>query len=144
MNFEVLDTTLIVLDPYDGLKEMTVRDFVREFYPDETTTPNGVAPRLHTRERVYDTGESAWEIWEWGPGQSEYILRMDAFSTQEQAEETITMIMYERYCRRFSTNVLTFSDWEEAAKYYYDQYVEVCNGNVLFYTHTTKDGDNHD
>lgn len=44
-----------------GIEKMKYSEYLLEYGADETTTPKGVAPRLHIR------GESKhWEIWTWG------------------------------------------------------------------------------
>lgn len=92
------------------IEETTYGDMVREF-ADETTTPNGVAPRMHVRE---NEEEGTYELWSWGvQGNNPSFVR--SFDTEEEANyalyETFEADMNEQ-----DQYVVFYNDDKEALK----------------------------
>jgi hypothetical protein len=51
MTTETLNQTGFIFVSYsNSIEELTYRDYLRQYGADETTSPNGVAPRIHVRE----------------------------------------------------------------------------------------------
>lgn len=69
------------------IESLTYADYLSQFCSDETTTPKGVAPRLHIRE----TDEN-FELWTWGIGGNN-PHRLETFTTEEEA----TKVIYESW-----------------------------------------------
>lgn len=80
---ELLDRSgYIVIDR--NLESITYKDYLREYGADETTTPNGVAPRYFVQENEFD-GEIRWEIRYWGPGGNRSNYSGTFFDNEEDA-----------------------------------------------------------
>jgi len=80
------------------IESMTMAEFLREYYADETTSPAGVMPKLHVCESIdYDLDDDLeedlsmpspiWCVWEWLPNGTK--REIDAFETEDQADEFI-------------------------------------------------------
>ena len=100
--------TIYVLTAKDKLEEYTLAAFLREFCSDETTSPRGVEPRLHIRER-----DGKFDVWTWGPA-GNFPRKLDTFDTEEEAERDIMHAWYTAWCNgNAGCNVATFDSVEE-------------------------------
>ena len=83
---------------FDGkIEEITYKELLRD-HADETTTPNGVAPRFHIRlndeaaQAEHDNGNRSAEIaggyqlWSWGTGGNNPFFTGKDFDTEAEAE----------------------------------------------------------
>lgn len=71
---------------YKGeVEEMTYADYLNEFWSDETTSPNGIANRIHIRE---NEEEGTFETWTWGVN-GNHPRFLESFETEEEAEVSI-------------------------------------------------------
>ena len=105
MNYQ--ETFIYVLDG-EKIQRTNLADFLREHCSDQTTTPRGVAQRLHIREN-----EGKYEVWTWGVnGNNERYL--DTFDTKEEAEQDIMKDWYRRYCEGDNAGFSIFDSQEEA------------------------------
>lgn len=80
---------------------MTYGEYVREFGGDETTSPRGVEPRIHIREKDYsgyvenEAGEEVfqedikYQVWSWGTGGNHPSFTGAEFDTKEEAENDV-------------------------------------------------------
>jgi hypothetical protein len=59
---------------------------------DETTTPRGVAPRLHSR---YNEETNQWELWSWGISGNNPVNYNVSFDTEEEIENELFRLVYE-------------------------------------------------
>lgn len=82
MTQETLNKTYYILEN-DVITPIVYSEYLREYGADETTTPKGVAPRLHVRENETVDGMQ-FEVWTWGVGGNN-PRREDAFGTEEEA-----------------------------------------------------------
>jgi hypothetical protein len=96
-----LDETVFVIEN-DEIVECKISDL--DGYIDITTTPRGVAPRLHLRDN---------ELWSWGvQGNSPYKIR--EFETEEQAQEALEDRFADDFWECYS--ITAFSTREAAEK----------------------------
>lgn len=63
------------------INSTTYRDYLSDYGSDETTSPRGVAPRLHIREV-----EEEYQIWSWGVGGNHPRYDGQTFDSKEEAE----------------------------------------------------------
>lgn len=80
---------------------------------DETTTPNGVAPRIHLRHDPYDPNTS-YEVWTWGTG-GNHPRFLERWNTPEEARESMfqmLLIDFEKDDQRSTVYFYTAEDAE--------------------------------
>jgi hypothetical protein len=79
---EELNQTIYIVDERTGEVEEDVFKTIIEYFKDKTTTPKGVAPRLHIRENVDD---ETYDLWTWGVrGNNPKFI--ESYDTEEEAE----------------------------------------------------------
>ena len=107
------------------VEQMSWGEFVREHGADETTSPRGVAPRIHIRHNeeieyvVNDkgeevlTGEIKYEIWSWGISGNHPSFTGTSFDTEEEAEEEV-LKHFEYNCEKSDQTPMYYSTEQEA------------------------------
>lgn len=132
-----LDQVVFIVEN-DQIIESRIREL--SGYIEETTTPRGVGPAYHIRERVkfiidgeeFDSREEAeefaadnemseeivesasFELWTWGYCGS-FPKRVDAFDTEEEAREALEETFYQDFWN--SDKFIAFTSREEAEKF---------------------------
>lgn len=90
---ELQSTGYIFLAAENSIKEITYRDYLLEYGQDLTTSPHGVADRLHFREVKDDDGNTIeWQAWTWGVGGNHPAYTGYSFESEEEAN----LYYYER------------------------------------------------
>jgi len=115
-----LDTTgFIYVSSERSIESITYRDYLDAYGKDETTTPHGIADRLHIREEVIDIDENGdevkeWQMWSWGVGGNHPYYCGPTFDNEEGA----ILYSYERsewYVREKNYDAPCFFDTEKEA-----------------------------
>jgi hypothetical protein len=126
----------IVVD--NDIEELTYKEYLHSYGADETTTPKGIAPRMHIRERdtcIYEnttTGERItedeywlldeedreeysyignipkYELWTWGTG-GNYPQKISSFDSYEDAELELYSY-FQWYVKEHNWNAPVFFD----------------------------------
>ena len=84
LNYDSRHTPVYYRNDNGDIEQCTYAEFVREFGGDETTTPNGVAPRKFVRE----IGNGTFDVMEW----RKHRIGCDTLSnhaTEEEAEQEL-------------------------------------------------------
>ncbi|MDH4127131.1 MAG: hypothetical protein OEV44_00145 [Spirochaetota bacterium] len=111
---ERLNETIYIIK-HDEIEEDIFKTIIEDYFRDETTTPGGVAPRMHIREEgafettdgeLHRTKEEAeqwikdndleneikdkrrWELWSWGIS-GNHPKFQESYETEEEAEEAL-------------------------------------------------------
>lgn len=97
-----------------SIEATTYRDYLLGYGQDLTTSPHGIADRMHTREVKDDEGNTIeWQIWSWGTGNNPYYI-----GTSFDNEEDATLYYYERcewYINEKNWDAPIFHDTKEEA-----------------------------
>lgn len=110
----------------DGeLEVMTLEEYLSEHWSNETTSPLGVAPRLHIRNaegdkvNEFDEGSEYYEIWSWGAGGNhpKRYSREAEFDTAEEAYEAILEEWLHASQTQSTTAPSYFEDKDEAEEW---------------------------
>lgn len=80
-----LQATVYLIDE-NGVYPTTYKDYLREYGADETTTPKGVAPRYHIREKEDEDGNPVFQIWTWGVGGNNPRYTREQYDNEDDAE----------------------------------------------------------
>lgn len=96
----------------DGkIESMTYGEYCREYGGDETTSPRGIAPRIHIREDEISEGVTEYQLWSWGvSGNNPY--KLDTYESEEEAELAL-MKSFEYYAINKNDNAPQFFNTEE-------------------------------
>ena len=137
---EELNKTIYYLDYCECTSENSIenykivedsyRNYLRDFGGDETTTPRGVAPRMHIREEEEECicggiDKNCWkcdgtgiikgfQIWSWGASGNHPYFVGTKFDTEEEAELEI-YDYYRNYVENHNDNAPIWFDTFESA-----------------------------
>jgi len=130
----------------DGeVKEMTMQQYLEWYWSDETTTPEGVAPRTQVRAILVDRDgnllnysryeynldpsyyeeEDGWQpnvqygtfTWMGANGSGPFVWNNDVYNSYEEAYETVLDKMYSAFQTFSSDAPPVYSSYEEALQY---------------------------
>jgi hypothetical protein len=101
------------------IEEMTYGEYCREYGADETTSPRGIAPRMHIRDKSEfgATEEDAiflFEIWSWGTGGNNPYFTGTSFDNEADADNEI-MEIFEYNAMNKNDNAPSYYSTEEEA-----------------------------
>jgi hypothetical protein len=78
----------------DGqIEEDIFKSVIEDFFRDETTSPRGVCPRVHTR---YNEETEKYEVWTWGT-LGRFPALLNEFETEDEADNEVWEIWLYNY-----------------------------------------------
>jgi hypothetical protein len=99
MNTQQLNAIIFLADAKKReVYTTTLKEYLRQYGADETTTPRGIGPRIHIRPKMVDFDGQGnevykYEIWSWGPSGNNPRFIGEEFEKEEEAE----LALYDYY-----------------------------------------------
>jgi len=90
MKIEELTQPVYLIGDNYQIEETTYGQYLRDYGADETTSPNGIAPRIHIRQIEHAPSDGnyciSYEIWSWGVSGNHPRYTGTSFDTEEEAQ----------------------------------------------------------